>query len=58
MLEHDTVYIPILEGAKYIIIRNLGEKAKEFFHTVKSEIAREYNKSINLISQLNQDKLT
>lgn len=58
MLKNGVIYIPILSGVKYIVIRNLGDKAKELFHTIKSGIAHEYYKSSQLISQLNQDKLT
>ncbi len=58
ILGEDEIYIPILPGIKYLVIRDIGEKKKELFHTVRNNMAWEFEKSSKLIAQLNEDKLT
>lgn len=58
MLGEDEIYIPIFNGAKYLVVSNIGAKKKELFHTLKSGIVWEFEKSSRLIAQLNEDQLT
>ncbi len=58
MLGEDEIYIPLLNSTKYIVIRGIGEKKKELFHTIKHGMGSEFEKSTRLIAQLNEDKLT